>query len=485
MENIIEAHSLEEFDALISQYDYEELHQYKILFLTNNQVLVSYSDGYNRFYEDMNILVSNIKSYQYFDISFESEISSAHITVNDLLKTSNSLDTQCIITENTNLKNFLNNWGNYSKVKEYIDCFNQYDRTEKYFLELPIEDIITEKPIQENQLIHSPLENELVQHIDCPIRDYISFQIYCNYVNENISDKDYNLILSHQDELYHIMTSNNNFDYAIYHTLVKNAPYNIDNPYIKDKLLVVDNPIVKIYNGSWHFYEENIIYEDIQAYRVNCIDITGKISIYDISSKNYDTLKDKTNTLINLYNLCKNINGNNLGEETTTIMFSNQPSEKQDRIVFCQKISKLKNTLAWKLLEVNMAGTLSECINYKDYKFEPIVLTNSFIKKFIQKDNIIDNNLISKMTDYKFEFFVLRPTGNNHNISLYNAPITTPLTKDINKNISTLIDYFQSNSNKTIQPNDIIVIKKKSTLEALAYQYIDDNNYKKTSLKKL
>lgn len=282
-----------------------------------------------------------------------------------------------------------------------------------------------------------------------------------------------------------MITSNNTLNYAIYYTLIKNAPYNTSNPYIKDKLLVLDNPIVKVYNGSWHFYEENVIYEDIQAYRVNCIDITGKISVHDISSKNYDTLKDKTTTLINLYNLCKNINENNLDEETTMIMFSNQPSGKEDRIVFCQKISKLKNTLTWKLIEVTMAGTLYECINYKDYEFEPIILTNSFIRKFIQKDNIIDNSLIPKMTDYIFEFYILRPISNNHNVTLYNSPITTPLTKDINKNISTLIDYFQSHSNKNIQSNDIIIIKKKSTLEALAYQYINDNNYKKILLKNL
>lgn len=485
MENIIMATSLEEFDALVNQNTYEELNQYRVLFLTNNQVLVSYSNNYNRFYDDMNLLVSHIKAYQYFDISFEDEIPSINVTVNDLFEPNKPLDAQCILNENTILIDFLNHWSDYPKVKEFIECFNQYNKVEKQLLELPIEDIITEEPLQENKSIHSPLENELVQSIDCPLRDYISFQIYCNYVNGSITDKEYNLILSNQDELYNMIISSNNFDYAIYYTLVRNAPYNIDNPYIKDKLLVLDNPIVKVYNGSWHFYNQNTIYEDIQAYRVNCIDITGKISIYDISSKNYDALKNKTNALINLYNLCKNINENNLNEETTTIMFSNQPSEKKDRIVFCQKISKLKNTSTWKLIKIAMAGTLSECINYKDYEFEPIILTNSFIKKFIQKDNIIDNGLIPKMTDYIFEFFVLRPTGNNHNITLYNSPITTPLTKDINKNISTLIDYFQSNSNKTIQPNDIIIIKKKSTLEALAYQYINDNNYKKTSLKNL
>ncbi len=484
MENIIKATSLEEFDALISQYDYEELNQYRILFLTNNQTLVSYSDSYNRFYEDMNLLVSHIKAYQYFDISFEDEISSTNITVTDLLKTDTSLSDQCIITENTNLKNFLNDWGNYSKVKEFIECFNQYNKIEKQFLELPIEDIITEELIEENKSNHSPLENNLV-YPDYPLMDYISFQVYCNYVTGNITDKEYNLILANQEELYSMITSNNTLNYAIYYTLIKNAPYNTSNPYIKDKLLVLDNPIVKVYNGSWHFYEENVIYEDIQAYRVNCIDITGKISVHDISSKNYDTLKDKTTTLINLYNLCKNINENNLDEETTTIMFSNQPSGKEDRIVFCQKISKLKNTLTWKLIEVTMAGTLYECINYKDYEFEPIILTNSFIRKFIQKDNIIDNSLIPKMTDYIFEFYILRPISNNHNVTLYNSPITTPLTKDINKNISTLIDYFQSHSNKNIQSNDIIIIKKKSTLEALAYQYINDNNYKKILLKNL
>ena len=201
MENIIKATSLEEFDALISQYDYEELNQYRILFLTNNQTLVSYSDSYNRFYEDMNLLVSHIKAYQYFDISFEDEISSTNITVTDLLKTDTSLSDQCIITENTNLKNFLNDWGNYSKVKEFIECFNQYNKIEKQFLELPIEDIITEELIEENKSNHSPLENNLV-YPDYPLMDYISFQVYCNYVTGNITDKEYNLILANQEELY-------------------------------------------------------------------------------------------------------------------------------------------------------------------------------------------------------------------------------------------------------------------------------------------
>lgn len=480
MENIIITNSLEEFDALVNQYTNEELNQYRVLFLTNNQVLVSYSDNYNRFYDDMNLLVSHIKAYQYFDISFEDEIPSINITVDDLMKTDMPLDTQCILNEDTNLIDFLNHWGEYSKVKEFINYFNQYNKIEKQLLELPIEDVITEEPLQENKSSHSPLENDLIQLIDYPLRDFISFQVYCNYVNGSITDKEYNLILSNQEELYNMMLSKNNLDNSIYYTLVKNAPYSITNELIQTKLLLIDNPIIKIYNGTWHFYDENVIYEDIQAYRVNCIDITGRISIHDISVKNYNALRDKTNNLISLYNICKNINEDNFNEETKTIMFSNQKPEKEDRIVFCQKVSKLKNTLTWKLIEVTMAGTLSECINFNSYKFEPIVLTNSFIKKFIQKDNIIDNSLIPKMTTYDNEFLIIR----NHTI-IYHSLVTISFTKDIIQNLNNLVKYFQSNSNKTIQENDIIVIKKKSTLEALAYQYINNNNYKKISLKKL
>lgn len=302
------------------------------------------------------------------------------------------------------------------------------------------------------------------------------FQMYCNYIDETITNEEYQLLLSHQEELFS-MAQSHSLEYSIYTVLVEVAPSNLDNELLMRKLLLLDNPIVKVYDGTWHLYENSITYENVQAYRINCIDITGKISFHDVSVKNYTALKNKTETLKGLYKLCKNVNESNTDTETTTIMFSSEPSKNPNRYVFCQEVSRSKDSLTWQLVRVTMAGTLTECINYRNYTFEPIVLKSSFIRSFIQKDNIIEQSLLSKMITYDKEFLIIR----NHTV-VYHSLVKVPLTKDICKSLLALVEYFQSNTDKTIQLNDTIMIKKVKSQQALAYQYLGCNNFKKVTI---